>query len=597
MTTLTATSRETHQGGYWLLTDTTPDLVFTPERLTDEHRMMGRTAHEFAKNEVVPKLELLDAKEWDINRALIKRCGELGLLGTDTPEAYGGLSLDKASSLVVAEGIGTGASFAVTFGAMTGLAIMPLLMFGSEEQKQKYLTGLVSGDLVGAYALSESGSGSDALGARARASVDPDGSFRLNGEKMWISNCKFADVFIVFAKVNGEQFTAFIVERGFPGVSTGREEHKLGLHASSTAPLILQEVHVPRENLLGEIGKGHKVAFDVLNYGRFKLGAMCLGGAKYIIGESAKYAAQRRQFGQPIANFGAIKHKIGEMTVRTYALEAMLYRLAGLLEEAIEAPEAQAGGHAAALRGALDTYALEASIAKVAGSEILDFIIDENVQIHGGNGFVRDYPAERHYRDARVNRIFEGTNEINRLLIPGMLMRKALKNELPLIPAAMKLYEEIMSPGLMEMPGDGLLEAEQAAVGNFKKVGLLVLGATMQKYGQKAVEEQEILNAIADVCIDTFAAESAVLRAQAAVNGRVPGAETQAEAARAFVNDAAARIDFNAKTALAAMEEGDTLRMQLAALRRVLKVTPVNTVAIRRKLAESTVSRGGYIFA
>jgi alkylation response protein AidB-like acyl-CoA dehydrogenase len=587
----------THKGGYWLLDDTPHDAVFTPEKMTDEHRMMGRTALDFVKTEVLVNLERMEAKEWDVARMLIRRCGELGLLGTDTPEAYGGLDLDKAASLVVAEGVATGASFAVTFGAMTGLAIMPILMFGTEAQKQKYLPGLVSGEQVGAYALSESGSGSDALGARARASVEPDGSFRLNGEKMWISNCKFADVFIVFAKVNGEHFSAFIVERTWPGVSTGREEHKMGLHGSSTAPLILQEVHVPKENLLGEVGKGHKVAFDVLNYGRFKLGAMSLGGAKAAIGEAAKYAAQRRQFNQPIANFGAIKYKLGEMIAWAYATESMLYRLAGLVDEMKAALHDQGLDHAEALKGSLDTYSVEASIAKVAGSEMLDFVLDENVQIHGGNGFVRDYTAERYYRDARVNRIFEGTNEINRLLVPGMLMRKALKNELPLISAAMKLFDEVMSPGVPELPGDGLLEAEQSAVKAFKKVGLLILGAAMQKYGQKAVEEQEVLTCIADICIDIFGAESAVLRALGAAERRVATADLQAEAARAFVSDAAARIDFKAKTALAAMADGDMLRTQLAALRRVLKVTPVNTVSIRRALADAAVKRGSYIFS
>jgi alkylation response protein AidB-like acyl-CoA dehydrogenase len=595
MTTVIAPT-ETHKGGYWLLDDTSPDAVFTPEKLTDEQRMMGRTAIDFVRNEVLPAMEHLEAKEWDIARRLIKHCGDLGLLGVDAPEAYGGLSLDKASSVVVAEGIAHGGAFAVTFGAMTGLAIMPLVMFGTEQQKRKYLPGLVSGDLVGAYALSESGSGSDALGARARASVEPDGSFRLNGEKMWISNCKFADVFIVFAKVNGEHFSAFIVERAFPGVSTGREEHKMGLHGSSTAPLILQEVHVPKDNLLGEIGKGHKVAFDVLNYGRFKLGAMTVGGAKAAIAEAARYAAERRQFGQPIASFGAIKHKIGEMTVRAYASESLLYRLAGLVQELCDELEGDAHDHAAAVRGALDNYSIEASIAKVSGSEMLDFVLDENVQIHGGNGFVRDYPAEGHYRDARVNRIFEGTNEINRLLIPGMLMRKALKNELPLIPAAKRLFDEVMSPGLAELPGDGTLEAERAAVTAFKKVGLLILGGAMQKYGQKVSEEQEVLTAIADICIEIFASESAVLRALDADARRLPGAGMHAGAARACVSDAAARIDFAAKTALAAMADGDVLRTQLAALRRVLKVSPVNTIAIRRALAEATVARGSYIF-
>ena len=581
------------KGGSWLLEATSPDGVFTPERLTGEHRMMGRTATEFVTNEVLAVLEHLEAKEWDLNRKLVKRCGDLGLLGTDAPEEYGGLALDKASSLVVAEAIARSSSFAVTFGAMTGLAIMPILMFGTEDQKRKYLPPLVSGELVGAYALSESGSGSDALGARARASVEPDGSFRLNGEKMWISNCSFADLYIVFAKVNGQQFSAFIVERTWPGVSVGREEHKMGLHGSSTAPLILQEVHVPKENLLGEIGKGHKVAFDVLNYGRFKLGAMSLGGAKAAIGEAVKYAATRRQFGQPIANFGAIKQKIGQMVVWCYAVESLIYRTAGLIDNLIDAT----GHDADALRGALDEFSVESSIAKVAGSEMLDFVLDENVQIHGGNGFVRDYPAERHYRDARVNRIFEGTNEINRLLITGMLIRKALKNELPLIAAAKQLLDEVLNPSLGESPGDGVLEAEQAAVATFKKVGLLVLGAAMQKYTEKVSEEQEILGAISDIFIDVFAAESAVLRAMDATQRRLPHSALQVDAAQVFVNDAAMRIETLTKQALAAMYEGDTLRTYLAALRRLLKVTPINAVQLRRRLAAAAVERGAYMFA
>jgi alkylation response protein AidB-like acyl-CoA dehydrogenase len=588
----TATAPVARKGGSWLLEEVAPGGIFTPERLTEEHRMMGRTALEFVKNEVLPVLDRLEAKDWDLNRALVRRCGELGLLGTDAPEEYGGLALDKASAVVVAEGIALSASFAVTFGAMTGLSIMPILMFGTEEQKRKYLPGLVSGEIVGAYALSESGSGSDALAAKARASVEPDGSFVLDGEKMWISNCSFADVFIVFAKVGGEHFSAFIVERGFPGVSSGREEHKMGLHGSSTAPLILQGVRVPKANLLGEIGKGHKVAFDVLNYGRFKLGAMTLGGAKAAIGEAARYAAARRQFGRPIASFGAIKHKIGEMVARTYAVESLMYRLAGLIDAAIAA-----GGHdAPALRSALDEYAVEASIAKVAGSETLDYVLDENIQIHGGNGYVRDYPAERHYRDARVNRIFEGTNEINRLLIPGMLMRRAVKGDLALIPAARRLLDEIMTPAPAELPGDGLLEAERRAVAAFKKVALLVLGAAMQRYGEKVSEEQEVLTAAADIAIDTFAAESAVLRALDAEAAKVPAAAGQAAAAAAYVSDAAARIEWAARTALSAMAEGDTLRTQLAALRRVLKVTPANTVALRRQLADAAVARGSYIF-
>ncbi|MBP1606763.1 MAG: fadE [Acidobacteria bacterium] len=584
---------DVYKGGYWLLKDTNPDLVFTPEKLTDEHKLMNRTAREFVANEVMPQLEHLEAKEWDVARRLVKRCGELGFLGADAPEEYGGLDLDKVSSAVIAEGIGPAPSFSVTFGAMTSLAIMPLVMFGTDEQKKKYLTHLVSGDMVGAYGLSESNSGSDALGARARASVEPDGSFLLNGEKMWLSNCNFADLFVVFAKVNGDQFTAFLVERKWPGVSTGREEHKLGLHGSSTAPLILQDVRVPKENVLGEVGKGHKVAFDVLNYGRFKLGVKCLGGAKAVIGEAATYAGTRHQFGRPIATFGAIKHKIGEMTARTYGLESVIYRLAGLLDAA-KAASATGGG--SAVREALDQFSVECSITKVMASEVLHYCIDENVQIHGGNGFVRDYPAERYYRDARVNRIFEGTNEINRLLIPGMLMRKALKDELPLIPAAMKLYDEIMTPGLSEAPGDGLLEAESAAVTAFKKVGLLVTGAAMQRFGKHVNDEQEVLGAVADICIDTFTAESALLRALDASTRALPNAARHADVVRVMVSDAAARIETSAKMALAAMADGDMLRTQLAALRRVLKVTPINTVAVRRALAEETVAKRSYIF-
>ncbi|MEO6235996.1 MAG: acyl-CoA dehydrogenase family protein, partial [Vicinamibacterales bacterium] len=487
------------QGGSWLIDGTTAGAVFTRERLNDEQRMIGQTAEEFIDKEVLPSLERLEQKDWALARSLGRRCGELGLLAADVPEAYGGLDLDKVSSVVVGEAVGRCASFATTFGAQTGLAITPILCFGTEEQKQKYLPSLVSAETIGAYALSESGSGSDALGARARATRQPDGSFLLTGEKMWITNGGFADVFIVFAKVDGEAFSAFIVERGFPGVSTGNEEHKLGLLGSSTTPLILQDAQVPAVNLLGEIGKGHKIAFNTLNYGRLKLGAMCSGGARVAIAEAARYAAQRKQFGKPIASFGAIRQKLGDMVSRQYAVEAMLYRTTGLIDATLQA------GHAPQqILAALEEFAVEASILKVASSETLDFILDENVQIHGGNGFVRDYPAERHYRDARVNRIFEGTNEINRLLIPGMLARRAAKGTLPLIPAAKRLMDEIMSPPPMESAGDAPLEAERRAVAAMKKVALMVLGTAMQTYGVHLADEQEVLLAAADIAIDTY---------------------------------------------------------------------------------------------
>ncbi len=587
--TLTATVR----GGEWLLGDTPADGVMTREAVTDEHRLISQTADEFVSTEVLPALERLDQKDWAFARQLVRRAGELGLLGTDVSETYGGVGLDKLSSIIVGESIGRSASFATTFGAQTGLVITPLTCFGTEEQKTRYLPGLVSGESTGAYALSESGSGSDALGARARATRVADGSFTLTGEKMWISNGGFADLFIVFAKVDGEQFTAFIVERGFPGVSTGAEEHKMGLHGSSTTPLILQDAQVPAGNVLGQIGSGHKVAFNVLNYGRIKLAAMCSGAARGVIAEAAAYASQRRQFGRAIGTFGAIKHKIAEMTIRQYAVESMLYRTAGLIDGALR-DSAGAGAEAAhegsTVLAALEEFAVEASILKVAGSEMLDFAVDENVQIHGGNGFVRDYAAERHYRDARVNRIFEGTNEINRLLIPGMLIRRALKGTLPLIPAARKLQDEILAPSTQEPLSDEALASEQRTVRSLKKVGLMVLGTAMQTYGEKLTEEQEIVTCAADILIDVFAAESVVLRAAAA---RQP---LQDAAARVFVHDAANRVEVAARNALEAMADGDTLRTLLAALRKMLKPVPVNTVALRRLVADAVLDRKAYVF-
>ncbi|PYR64247.1 MAG: acyl-CoA dehydrogenase [Acidobacteria bacterium] len=595
----TTTAPSILRGGGWLLESSEPDAVFTPERMTDEHRLIGQTADEFVDKEVLPVLDRLEQKDWTLARELVKRGGALGLLGVDVPEAYGGVQLDKIASLVVSERLARSASFGATFGAQANLTVLPLFLFGTDAQKQKYLPRLLSGELIGAYALSESGSGSDALGAKARATRQPDGSFVLNGEKMWITNGGFADVFIVFAKVvddTGEHFTAFIVERAFPGVSSGKEEHKMGLHGSSTTPLILQDVRVPAANLLGEVGKGHKVAFNVLNFGRFKLGGMCSGGARGAIGESAKYAAQRKQFGHPIARFGAIRHKIGEMTARTYAVESLVYRTAGLIEARLETMPHEATDGSAAL-AVLEEYAIEASIAKVAGSEALDFALDENIQIHGGNGYVKDYPAERHYRDARVNRIFEGTNEINRLLIPGMLAKRAAKNELPIIAAARALQDQLLSPASAASIDDAPLAAERSAVEAFKKTTLMVLGLAMQTYRDKLGDEQEVLMHLADMLIDVFSADSAVLRAQAALGRRVTQADLHGDAARVFVNDAALRIDASARQALAAMADGDTLRMMLAALRRLMKIAPINTVALRRRLADETVARGGYLFA
>ncbi len=590
------------RGGEWLLTAAEPATVFTPEQRTGEQRMVADTVRDFVNNEVLPVLDRLEQKDWTLARELVRRCAELGVMGADVAEEYGGLALDKVTSVVISEQMSLSASFGATFGAHANLMILPLSLFGTERQKRQYLPPLLSGALIGGYCLSEPGSGSDALGAKTRATRQADGSFVLNGEKMWITNGGFADVFIVFAKVDAEPsgapsgFSAFIVERAFGGLTSGKEEHKMGLHGSSTTPILLQDVKVPAENLLGEIGKGHKIAFNVLNFARYKLGAMCGGGAKGAIGESARYAAQRKQFGQPIAHFGAIKHKLGEMIVRAYAVESLIYRTAGMIDARIAAAAPHEPADQSVTLAAVEEYAVEASIAKVAGSEMLDFVLDENIQIHGGNGYVRDYPAERHYRDARVNRIFEGTNEINRLLIPGMLARRAAKGDIGLIAASRALQDELLGPPSMASSEEGTLADERRAVGSFKKACLMLLGLAMQQYREALSGQQEILLHIADMLIDTYAAESAVLRAASAVDARRASADLQVDAARVFVNDAAMRIDASARQALAAMLEGDALRTTIAGLRRLFKQMPIDTAALRRRLADEATSRGAYVF-
>jgi alkylation response protein AidB-like acyl-CoA dehydrogenase len=588
----TAETAQTAKGGEWLVTETDPATVTTREGISDEHRLIEQTAAEFMDGEVLPVLDRLEQKDWALNRALVAKCGGLGLLGTNVPESYGGVDLDKVSTMIVSEQMARSASFAVTFGAQANLTVLPIYMFGTEAQKQKYLPGLVAGEQIGAYCLSESGAGSDALGAVTRAVRQGDGSFVLSGEKMWITNGGFADVFVVFAKVDGEHFTAFVVERAWPGVTSGKEEHKMGLHGSSTTPVIFQDVKVPADAVLGEVGKGHKVAFNVLNFGRFKLGAMVLGGARVSVGDAAKYAASRKQFGVPIAGFGAIRHKLGEMTARTYGLESLMYRTAGLIDQRIAAT----GGSAPATLQALEEFAVEASIAKVYGSEVVDFVIDEALQIFGGNGFVADYPIERRYRDARVNRIFEGTNEINRLLIPGMLIKRAVKGELPLMAAAKALQAEILGPPAMHESDDAPLAPERRAVIGLKKVVLLVAGVAMQRHGERLQDEQEVLSHLADVVIDAYVAECATLRALAA-HGRPGDAALHLAAATACVHEAAGRVELSARAALAALAEGDTLRVHLAALRRLLKLTPANLVAVRRQLADAAVAKGAYPFA
>ncbi|MGE3956842.1 MAG: acyl-CoA dehydrogenase family protein [Vicinamibacterales bacterium] len=591
------------RGGEFLLVASEPSGVFTPERLTDEHRMIGATVRDFVNGEVLPVLDRLEEKDWGLARELVRRGAELGLMGADVAEQYGGLGLDKVASVVISEQMSLSASFAATFGAHANLVVLPLSLFGTEDQKQRYLPRLLSGEMVGAYCLSEPGSGSDALGAKARATRQPDGSFLLNGEKMWITNGGFADLFVIFAKVDPSHvtgsgsepagFTAFIVERAFGGLTSGKEEHKMGLHGSSTTPIILQDVRVPAENLLGEVGKGHKIAFNVLNFARYKLGAMCGGGAQGAIGEAARYAATRRQFGAPIASFGAIRHKLGEMVAQAYATQSLIYRTAGLIDARIAATPHEATDQSVVL-AAVEEYAIEASIAKVFGSEMMDFVLDENIQVHGGNGYVRDYPAERHYRDSRVNRIFEGTNEINRLLIPGMLARRAVKGGLGLIAAAKALQDELLGPPSLPDADDSPLAEERRTVANGKKASLLALGLAMQTYREALPEQQEVLIHVADMVMETYAADSALLRAGAAAG--TAAADLHAAAARTFVNDAAVRIEASARQALATMVEGDTLRTMLAGLKRLFRQMPINTAALRRQLADAAVAQGAYPF-
>ncbi|HEX5069987.1 MAG TPA: acyl-CoA dehydrogenase family protein [Vicinamibacterales bacterium] len=570
------------KGAQWLIRESPADEVFTPEKLSEDHRLIARTAQEFVANEVAPALPDLEKKNWTVARRLVARAGELGLLGVDVPEPLGGAGFDKAAAIVVGDAVGDAASFAMAYGAQAGLTMIPILCFGTPAQQQHYLPRIISGELIGAYCLSESGSGSDALAARAKAVKQADGSWLLTGEKMWITNGGFADLFIVFAKVDGEHFSAFIVERGFPGVTNGKEEHKMGLHGSSTTPLVLQDAKVPGANLLGEVGKGHKIAFNVLNYGRFKLAATCTGVARATIGEAVRYALGRRQFGQPIASFGAIRSKLAEMTLRLYAVESMLFRTTGLIDRAIAASGTHDDGQAIA--AALEEFAIEASLLKVAGSEMADFVVDENVQIHGGNGFVGDYPAERRYRDARVNRIFEGTNEINRLILPATLIKRGTKANPGLIDA------------MQAVRHDEVTAAPQDVATSLRQTVLLAVGLAMDTHGDNLPKEQETLMALADLMIDAFGADSATLRASQAAAISHPLAALHADAASVIAHDAGLRAEATARTLFASMLNGEAQRAALAALRRLLDVPPVNTIAARRRLADAVTSRRGYPF-
>ena len=583
-------------GGSFLIEERTPEEVFTPEDFTEEHRMIADTARQFMDGEVRPRIDDLEKKDWKLARELVQKGAELGFIGATVPEEYGGLGLDQISGGIIGEALGRSASFATTMGAQGGIGLLPILYYGTEEAKRKYVPRIVTGELITAYALTEAGSGSDALAAKATARLSEDGThYVLKGEKMWITNGGFADVFVVFAKVDGDKFTGFIVERQ-EGLANGAEEHKMGIKGSSTTALALDNVRTPVENLLGEVGKGHKIAFNILNIGRFKLGAMCCGGMKLMTSESVRYANERHQFGKPISSFGAIKHKLAEMATRTWVGEALIYRTLGLIESALGVA-ADAADAESKLR-AIEEYAAECSAIKVILSEFADYCADEMVQIYGGYGYSADYPAERAYRDSRINRIFEGTNEINRMLIPGMLMRRAMAGKLALLPAAQALMDELLSPQLPSLDEDeSVLAAEAKLARNAKKVALMVLGTAAQKYMAALAEEQEVLLGASNIIMDVYAMESAILRAQKLAAAQGPeAAALHLDMVRVFCNDAVERVEAEAKNTLAAISEGDELRTLLAALKRFTKHTPTNTVAARRRVADAMIRANRYIY-
>lgn len=593
----TTVSQSLTRGGGFLISACKPEDIVTPADLTGDQRLIGQTAEEFVAKEVLPLVPELEQHKEGLMAQVLKKAGEVGLLGGGIPEEYGGAGLDKVSSTLLSEKLSAYASFAVTHGGHAGIGTVPIVYFGTEEQKKKYLPRIAIGEIISCYCLSEPQAGSDALAARTRATLSPDGrNWILNGQKMWITNGGFADLYVVFAKVDGEKFSCFLVERGLPGFSVGAEEKKMGIKGSSTVALFFENCPVPKENLLHEIGRGHIVAFNTLNAGRFSLGAYCIGGAKKVLEAASKYAKERTAFGKQLAQFGLIDAKLAEMAIRTYAVESMIYRSAGLIDAAIEAaPE----GTTKTEQGMkmLEEYAIESSISKVYGSEVVDYCVDEAVQIFGGYGFHEDYPVARSYRDSRVNRIFEGTNEINRMLIIQMLMKRATSGVLPLIPAAMKLAEEVLGGPSYEEGSAGPFAAEEKAIANGKKIFLLAAGAAVQRFREQLSERQEIVACLANVVMEIYAMESSLRRAQKAANRQSgDSVALMGDATRAFIFDAADRIEREARTALAATLEGDALRTQIAVLRRFAKRDPVDTIALRRRVAAAVLTGDRYPF-
>ncbi len=583
------------KGGSFLIESLSSKHVTTPEDFTEEQQQIAAATDEFIQTEVLPNTEALEHQEPGLAPSLLRKAGEMGLLGVIVPEKFGGMEMDIVTALVVAEHIAKYAGFSSTYGAHSTIGTLPILYFGTEEQKRKYLPRLVTGELIGAYCLTEPHAGSDALAARTRADLDPSGKhYVLNGEKMWITNGNWAGVFTVFAKIGGEKFTAFIVERAFSGVRTGAEEKKMGIKGSSTCPVIFENAQVPVENVLGEIGRGHIIAFNILNIGRLKLGAGCAGGSKNVLAVALRYAKERKAFGKSISEFGLIQHKLAEMAIRTYVAESLVYRTGGMVDAHLADFSWDQPNAAATTLKALEEFAVECSIAKVYVSEVLDYVVDEAVQIHGGYGYHQDYLVERAYRDSRINRIFEGTNEINRLLITGMLLKRAVKGHLPLIPAAQALLGEALSgPSFGEDSEDGALAAEKKITSNAKKIALLAAGVAFQRFMTDLENQQEVLAGISDIIMEAYAMESAVLRAEKLVE-RGRGAHATGMTA-VFVRDAMGRIENAARGVFAACAEGDTLRTNLTFLRRFTKFEPVNAVGLRRQIAGRLVAAEKYI--
>ena len=585
------------KGGEFLIADALPEEVFTPEDYTKDQRQIAQAAEEFGTKELLAKKDEIGELNYDLLKEMLRKAGDLGFLGADMPEVFGGSELDKVSSMLIGEKLCSGVSgFMATYGVQTGIGSLPIVLFGTPAQKKKYLPKIASGEMVTAYALTEPGHGSDALSAETRAVLSEDGKYYvLNGQKQFITNAGFADLFVTYAQVDETKFTSFIVERKWDGVSVDEEEKKMGMHGSSTRAVILQNVKVPVENVLGEVGRGHVVALNTLNVGRFKIAPMVVGSAKTILAEAVKYAKGRIQFGRPISEYGLIKHKFAEMLIKIYVTESMAYRTAALLDMALEGIDPTQEDAGTKTGEAIRKYALECSINKVFGTETLDYVVDECVQVYGGYGYIKDYPAEGAYRDSRINRIWEGTNEINRLLIVDMLMRAALKGELPLLAVIKKATEELLTfrPDFGE--AEGTLEKEQKLVSMAKKIGLLAAGAATQKYMEKLAGQQELVALISDIIIEVFAMESALLRTLKKVHKE--GEEKsgiQIAVTRVYINDAFARIEWMAKQIFAAIAEDEELRTQLMALKRLAKNTPINTIALRREIADSVIPLARY---